>query len=388
MDGIVMSLVTARTQHLLINVYQHDVDDFYTGYVQAVADDGVVLRTFSDAGLADGFAFVALRAIDSIEVAGADLDNMAYRIATADELRFRATPAVPLAMPLHDDNPLLYQVAENMRRTGQAVLCVTIDAENYLEGQIVAVHEDNLELSVFNKFNYTDRRRIQVDYSSLQVLEYEGYDLMLETALLAQRATLTHTPTHRYPNNNNADKILQAAQQTNQLVAVLARQNFENFYVGRVITVNQQWAVIRLIDMAGQFGGYTLLRVSAVHSVIIASDYLTTMDFYERWGQAHSFIQVPVLNQEREFDAASDLLGDLLSEGEIFGRVYRVRGTQDNGVEPIMGTPSAVDQDSFTIIPTGANAEAGQTFRNSEVQALSFGNVYTFLQERWLSDKE
>ncbi|WP_127849888.1 hypothetical protein [Lacticaseibacillus hulanensis] len=387
MDGIVMSLMTARTQHLLINVYQHDVDDFYTGYVQSVAEDGVVLRTYSDAGLADGNAFVALHAIASIEVAGADLDNMAYRIATADELRFRATPHPPLAMPLRDESPLLYQVAENLRRTGQAVLCVTMDAENYLEGQIVAVHERALELSVFNKFNYTDRRRIQVDYSSLQVLEYEGYDLTLETALLTQKGMLTHTPTQRYMNNDNAGKILQAAIDSEQPIAVLTRQNYENFYVGRVLTVNKQWAVLKLLDMAGQFGGYTLLRLSAVHSVIIASDYLATVDFYERWGQAHSFIQVPALNQEREFDANTDLLGDLLSEGEIFGRVYRVRGTQDNGAEPVMGTPSAVTDDSFTIIPTGANPEAGVTFRNTEVQALSLGNVYTFLQERWLASK-
>ncbi len=388
MNNFVMSLMTARTQHLLINVYQHDLEDFYTGYVQAVAADGVVLRTYSDAGLADGNAFVALQAIASIEVSGADLENMAYRIATADELHFRAVPAPSLAMPLQSETPLLYQVAENMRRTGQAVLCVSSDNDNYLEGQVVAVHEDRLEMSVFNKFNYTDRRRIQLDFASIQVLEYEGYDLTLETALLTQKGLLTHVPTKRYMNQNHTEKILQAAKESGSLIAVLTRQNFENFYVGRVITVNSEWVVMRLLDMAGQFGGYTLLRVSAVHSIIIASDYLQTVDFYERWGQSHSFIQVPILNQEREFDPDTDLLGDLLSEGEIFGRVYRVRGVQDTGVDPIMGTPSGVTGDSFTIIPTGATPDAGQTFRNGEVLSMSFGNVYTFLQERWIEDRE
>lgn len=387
MDGIVMTLKTARTQHLLINVYQADVDDFYTGYVLAVAEDGVVLQTYSDAGMPDGTAFVTLRAIASIEVSGPDLENMIYRIQTAEELHFRATPYPALAIPLRDDSPLLYQVAENLRRTGQAAMCVTLDSESYLEGQILAVHEDHLEMSVFNKFNFTDRRRIQIDFGSLQVLEYEGYDLAIETALLTQKGMLTHTPTKRYMNNDNADQILQAARETDQLVAVLTKQNFENFYVGRVITVNRQWVIMRLLDMAGQFGGYTLLRLSAVHSIIAASDYLTTVDFYERYGQAHSFTQVPVLNQEREFDADADLLSDLLNEGEIFGRVYRVRSLKDTGMEPIMGTPSAVAGDSFTIIPTGADADAGQTFKNNDIQALSFGNVYTFLQEQWLANR-
>ena len=93
MDGIMMSLLAAKEQRLLINLYQKDVEDFYTGYVQAVAGDGVVLNTYSDAGLADGAAYVTLGAIDSIEVAGADLNTMQYRIAKSSDKSFSAMPA-------------------------------------------------------------------------------------------------------------------------------------------------------------------------------------------------------------------------------------------------------------------------------------------------------
>ena len=43
MDAILMSLMTALNEHLLINVYQRDTDDFYTGYVQVLGHDAVVL---------------------------------------------------------------------------------------------------------------------------------------------------------------------------------------------------------------------------------------------------------------------------------------------------------------------------------------------------------
>lgn len=42
MDAILMSLMTALNEHLLINVYQRDTDDFYTGYVQVL----VTMRLF------------------------------------------------------------------------------------------------------------------------------------------------------------------------------------------------------------------------------------------------------------------------------------------------------------------------------------------------------
>lgn len=76
MDAILMSLMTAQNEHLLKNVYQRDTDDFYTGYVQVLGDDAVGLGTYNELGIADGCALIALLAIEEVEFAGDDLDNM------------------------------------------------------------------------------------------------------------------------------------------------------------------------------------------------------------------------------------------------------------------------------------------------------------------------
>lgn len=88
MDAILMSLMTARLEHLLIHVYQRDTDDFYTGYVQVLGLDAVVLGTYNDTGIADGCALIAFTAIELVEFAGDDLEHMNFRIDLAQSEHF------------------------------------------------------------------------------------------------------------------------------------------------------------------------------------------------------------------------------------------------------------------------------------------------------------
>lgn len=386
MDGIMMSLLAAKEQRLLINLYQKDVEDFYTGYVQAVAGDGVVLNTYIDAGLADGAAYVTLGAIDSIEVAGADLNTMQYRIAKSSDKSFSAMPAAPLRLPLNADNPLLYQVAENMRRTGQAVVVVSLDAENYLEGQIVEVSDSALVLKVFNKFNYSDHRQLTVDFSSLTVLEFEGYDLMLESVLLSQRGQLQHESTSRYRNNGQLGKIFKIVRDAEQLVAVITRMNNDNFYVGRVRAVSNEFVVMAMLDMSGQFGGYAIIRLRNINFVLTDSDYVQTVAFYEGWAKKQHFAQAPGLNRAREFNDDADFLADIVAEAEIMGKVLRVRSAEQG--EPVNGSISATTDKGFTLKPFGQPEAEEISFRYEQVLDLTFDSVYAFLQEEWLRDSE
>lgn len=387
MDGIMMSLLAAREQRLLINLYQKDVEDFYTGYVQMVAPDGVVLHTYSDAGLADGAAYVALGAIDSIEVAGADLSAMQYRIAKSADKAFSAMPATPLRLPLNDESPLLYQVAENMRRTGQAVVVVSMDAENYLEGQIESVSQNALVMKVFNKFNYSDHRQMTIDFSSLTVLEFEGYDLMLESVLLSQSDRLQHEPTSRYRNNGQLGKIFKIVRDAGQLIAVITRVNSDNFYVGRVRAVSSEFVVMSMLDMAGQFGGYAILRLRNINFVLTDADYVQTVAFYEGWAAKQHFAQAPGLNRAREFSDGADYLADIVSEAEIMGKVLRVRSAEHS--DAVNGRITATTATGFTLKPFGQSEETEEiTFRYEQVLDLTFDSIYAFLQEEWLRDNE
>lgn len=384
MNTLIQNLRSAKQQHLLINIYQRDSEDFYTGYVQMVGDDGVVVATYNDAGLADGAALITYEAIDSIEIGGPDIDSMEFRIAAATKEDFRALPAAPLALPLNNESPVAYQVAENMRRTGQVVMVIAFDIENYLEGQITAVTTDSFTMDVINKFNYTDVRSIQVDFANLGVLEYDGYDLFLASAMAAKRDSLRHVTTVRHLNTGNMAEVLSDARDEESLIAIVGRQSMDQFYVGRVAAVNETFVVLSLVDMGGQFGGYTLLRLRGIHSVIVASDYLQSMTMYETWGQTHHFVQVPKLNRERVFDASDDLLGNLVGEGEVFGRVFRLRTAMTK--ETLIGTPTNVTNEGFDWLPFGDPQAETQHFKMVQVLALSFGSVYSYLQEQWVQD--
>lgn len=384
MDPVSASLKTARDQHLMINIYQNDVSDFYTGYVQSVADDGVVLRTYNDAGLADGAAYVARMAIDTIELGGPDIDMMTYRINKSAERGFSAMPAAPLRLPLNDENPLLYQVAENMRRTGQAVVAISLDSENYLEGQIMAVTETTLTMSVFNKFNYADKREVTLDFNGICALEYEGYDLFLESILMAHRSELRHQPASRYRNQGQLGKILPVVRDADQLVAIITRVNTDNFYVGRIRAVSHDFVVMAMLDMAGQFGGYAIIRLRNINYLLTDSDYVQVIRFYEAWAAKQHFVQAPTLNRSREFEDDGDYLQDIVSEAEIMGKVLRVRSAQT--VEAVVGTVADVTDTEFTIVP-GAGAQP-VTFKFIEVLDLTFDSIYGYLQEEWLREQE
>jgi len=87
-NSIVNDLNRALAQRLLVNVYQTTQDVVYTGYVTAVGETGIALATYDDYGLADGAVFLDLKIVDEVEFASDDLDNMAFRIQTAQVEHF------------------------------------------------------------------------------------------------------------------------------------------------------------------------------------------------------------------------------------------------------------------------------------------------------------
>ena len=154
MDAILMSLMTALNEHLLINVYQRDTDDFYTGYVQVLGHDAVVLGTYNDSGIADGCALIAFSAIDQVEFAGDDLDSMNFRINLAQAQHFLTLQGQEKPLQFDATQNLIQQLATQAKANGQMVMVVVADDDADLEGQVTAVAEDRCSMAIFNKFNY------------------------------------------------------------------------------------------------------------------------------------------------------------------------------------------------------------------------------------------
>ncbi|AKU33585.1 hypothetical protein AKG30_00600 [Lacticaseibacillus paracasei] len=384
MDAILMSLMTALNEHLLINVYQRDTDDFYTGYVQVLGHDAVVLGTYNDSGIADGCALIAFSAIDQVEFAGDDLDSMNFRINLAQAQHFLTLQGQEKPLQFDATQNLIQQLATQAKANGQMVMVVVADDDAYLEGQVTAVAEDRFSMAIFNKFNYTDVRALQVDFSDILVMEFYGLDLKLETELVRQRDHLKHVATKLYQNDGQLAGVFQNALANNRLISVVPKGPEDQFFVGRVKAVNDRVVVLSLKDMAGQFGGYILLTLPSIQNVATASDYLQTISFYEKWDQTHHFSQQPVLNADREFDPNDDLIQTIISEAAGFERVVRIKVADSD--EHFLGYPENVGETDFDLNLVGPDDGEMAQIRYGQIREIAFGHIFAYLQEAQLKN--
>ena len=118
---------------------------------------------------------------------------------------------------------LIQQLATQVKANGQMVMVVVADDDAYLEGQVTAVAEDRFSMAIFNKFNYTDVRALQVDFSDILVMEFHGLDLKLETELVRQRDHLKHVATKLYQNDGQLAGVFQNALANNRLISVVPK---------------------------------------------------------------------------------------------------------------------------------------------------------------------
>ncbi|WP_461213955.1 hypothetical protein [Lacticaseibacillus sp. GG6-2] len=379
MDAILMSLMTALNEQLMINVYQRDTDDFYTGYVQALGNNAVIIATYNDAGIADGSVWINFAAIAQVEFAGADLDDMQQRIAIAKAEHFLSVAGKEDKLSFDATQDLLTQLVTQVNKTQQVVMVILADDEAYLEGQVTAVADDRFTLNVFNKFNYTDVRSLQVDYSDVLVVEFQGLDLSQETDLVAHRDALQHVKSALVPNDGQLAAIFQDAMTSGDLLAVMPKGNEDQFFVGSVKAVNEEAVVLSLKDMAAQFGGYVAMRLPAIQSVTTASDYLQTVAYYDQWDREHDFTQQPVLNADREFDASDDLIQNLVESAAAFSRVIRIRVADSD--EHLLGYPTQLTATGFMMNLVNEDAGVQVPVRFAQVLEMAFGHIYAYLQE-------
>ncbi|KRM71702.1 hypothetical protein [Lacticaseibacillus brantae] len=378
MDAILMSLMAAFNERLLINVYQRDTDDFYTGYVQMMGPNSVILGTYSDAGIADGSVLIAFSAIDQVEFAGDDLENMTFRIEVAEDEHFLSIHGQEAALKFNPKSDLMPQLAGQVQASGQMVMVILADDDAYLEGQITALAEDRFTLAVFNKFNYTDIRYLQVDFSDVLVIEFQGLDLYLETLLVKSRDHLKHVKTILHQNDGQLPDVMRNAQAAQTVVSVVPKDREDNFYVGTIKAVTDELVVLKLKDRAAQFGGYAAIRFRAIQNVVTASDYLQTMAFYEQWDIAHQFTQQPVLNADREFEASDDLMTQMISELAVDQQVMRIRVA--DAEDHLIGYPSDVTGSSFTLNLIEDDLGETVTVMTDSILEMAFGHIYAYLQ--------
>lgn len=384
MSSIMEDLQLAEQQAHLINLYQANSDVVYTGYIDSLAPDGVVVNTYDDAGLQDGAVFMRYRVIDEVEMMSEDLDNMAFRIENAGDEGLSTVPQSPVHF--NAEHAELSQILANALTQQQVILLVVENNDNYLEGQVQNLAEEKFDFKTFDKFNYSHQDTQALDYDSVNIVEFRGNELLLESAYV--KTDFQHVDSVKATGNQAINDTLVHAQTDHDLIAIRSADGSDMFFVGFVNTLNADSVVINLVDMTGQFGGYTLCRRSLIESVTIQSDYLQTMRGFIELNQQYELNVQPVLNDERLFDGTTDLFEAILRQASNFNNLLHL--TTDNPMLPDMtGYPGTVTNGHFIFYNVEEDNQinrVGTLIELDSVVELSFGYMDAYLLEKRLKN--
>ncbi|ASG79519.1 MULTISPECIES: hypothetical protein [Lactiplantibacillus] len=382
MSSIIENLQLAAQQVHLINLYQANSEVVYTGYIDRLAPDGVVVNTYDDAGLQDGAVFMRYDVIDEVEMMSEDLDNMAFRLKNATTEGLNSVPQPALA--IDDQQPALAQLVDHAHSDHQVVLLVLADNDNYLEGQVQAITDQTITFTTFDKFDFKNKTQQVIPLDSIQILEFCGNELLLESAFV--KTAHAHQETVKVSEPDDVDATLNNALAQHQLIAIRSADGSDMFFVGFINTLNADSVLLNLIDMTGQFGGYTLCRRSLIESVTTQSDYLQTMRGFIELNRQYELNVQPVLNDERLFDGTTDLFESILRQAATFNNLVHI--TTENPMLPAMtGYPGALTNGHFIFYNVDDDNQinhVGTMIELDQVVELSFGYMDAYLLEKRL----
>lgn len=381
LNSIMNDLNRALAQHILVNVYQTNQEVVYTGYVTTVSDTGIILATFDDYGLPDGAVFLAVDVIDEVEFSSDDLDNMAFRIQTAQEEQF--IQAGGLTMSFDSQRDLRRQVLSHAWVDHLVIMLVVKGDEHFYEGLVTSVAADQVMIQLLNKFDYTDQTTFTLNPSELEVIEFQGKELTLQGIAAPHLRKLTHVATKEVTDPRLMPDTLRQLAGRDPLVALVPEHDRDLFFVGRINAVTRNAVIMNLIDMTGQFGGYTVMRLTELHAVVIESDYLQTMRLFSLLNQAQQHQIQPVLNDERLFDPTVDQFSARLTQAAAFRTIVRLKLHDET---TLLGYPSQVGGERFIFHEVADNQldQVGKVYLISDVDEIAFGYLDAYLVERQL----
>lgn len=385
MNSKLDDLQYALRRRALVNLYQINEDIVYTGYVKTIDQQGIIFVTFDDDGVSDGAVYLTFAVIEGVEFTSDDLDSMEFRISYARQQHFISYGQ--LATTYDNKRALVRQVTENAM-VDEHVLMVTLTKDGqYFEGLVTRVSNDDFEFQLFDKFALNRQRTITVRFSEVALIEFEGKELTLMSLTMK---TLKQTRTLPEKAVNSASEIqdaLSIAQRTGHLISISSKPNADQFFVGRVNTLTKDTVVINLIDTAGQFGGYWLTRISAIERVTTQSDYLQVVATFVTMNQQIGVTKQPILNDERLFDATTDLFQEILTQAAKFRRVLRL--TLQEG-QAMVGLVSQIGGNQFIFheVDQGQLVDPlGRLITISDVVELAFDYLEVLLIEHQLKSQ-
>ncbi|MFC6255112.1 hypothetical protein ACFP1H_11025 [Secundilactobacillus hailunensis] len=385
MNSIMNDLQYALQRKALVNVYQVKQDVVYTGYVDIVDDAGIILTTFDDTGSEDGAVYLTFEVIESVEFESDDLDGMRFRIENATAEHFFTFGRMTTEFNLK--RPLIRQVLETAMADETAIMVLDKQSGKLHEGEVTRISDQDFDLQVFDKFDLNQHPLLTFKYQDVVLIEFEGKELTLQTAAMGYLQTLTPVKKVSVTKLTEIAAVLHQAEQTQQLISINPVADEGMFFVGRVNTISENSVVINLIDMTGQFGGYWLVKLTAIAQVTTQSDYLAVMKTYMALNQTLGVVTQPELNDERLFDGTDDLFQVVLSQASKFHRVIRL---QLNGDDNVVGYISKFGGTEiiFHLVEQGTVIDTmGTLIELSDIDEVAFDYLDAMLTEKQLRNQ-
>ncbi|MCH5462348.1 hypothetical protein HC026_04430 [Lactobacillus sp. LC28-10] len=385
MNSIMNDLQYALQRKALVNVYQANQDIVYTGYVDNVDDAGIILTTFDDSGSEDGAVYLTFAVIEFVEFESDDLDNMRYRIENASAEHFFTFGRLTTSFNM--DRSLIRQVLESAMVDEATVMVLDTSNTQLQEGEVTRISAHDFDFQVFNKFHLDQHPLLTIDFKDVGLIEFEGKELTLQTAAMGYLQTLTPVKKVSVSSLTNIAAALHEAEKTQQLLSIKPVADEGMFFVGRVNTVNENSAIINLVDMTGQFGGYWLVKLTAIAKVTTQSDYLAVMKTYITLDKTLGVTAQPGINDERLFDGNDDLFQEVLSQATKFQRVIRIQLNDDDNVTGYISKFGG-NEIIFHLIEQGTVVDkVGTLIDLSDIDEVAFDYMDAMLTEKQLRNQ-
>lgn len=375
---LIKDLKYSLDNDLLINVYQNNSTIFYTGIVSAIDNFGTIIVTFNEYGLSDGLVYLTFGDIEDVDFYSEDLSKMEGRIQLARKINLYGV--TPENFKLNRKTDLLTQILGSSFVEQHPIMVVTIYGTMY-EGFIVSLGDQLVTIRTIDKFNNENHQEVELTKNEIRLVEFLGRELKL----LSQSKKMLyskHLEVKEYRNFIQIYANLHVVKDSGKRVIMVPKNNPSLFFIGQVVSINNESVIFKTVDMAGQFGGYELIKLKDIQRIILRNDYLRLVNHFVTINLADGNYIQSVLNDGRIFDETIDPFEFMIRQSINFKRVIRVKkntGESDVGF-PVSLNDGKVKFDVVDDAKLFVNKRI--SFKIEELSEIAFDYLDCYLIEK------
>lgn len=337
-------LRTAQIDEQLINAFQNDSDIVYTGVIQFLSSQDFIMLTYNDYGIQDGEVYLKISSIKSVDTDSYDLANMQDRIEFDEKHHLNSQPTFNLPIKMSDS--LFDRVIQTLHDEQKVGLIITEQDGKlkYNEGLVSDLQDDGLTFTNINKFDFSKRPVFNIRFNDIRGIEFGGTELQLLQNVLDMVKPENHVENVIISDPTIFHDEIEKLRDSSDWVVIDTNDDRTYFYVGKIISSNPKELVMMVVDMNGRFGGYVWIRYDDIGRIITDSDYLRVIDKFVAENRQNKQFALPVLNSDRAFDNADNILVHIITQSIQYQKVIRFE---------------TADEDNFAGYPTSINYETG-----------------------------